>query len=317
MLAWRRIVDFVHAETPAKICLQLGHAGRKGSTRRPWEPGGDRTPLAEGNWPLLAASAIAFHPGGQVPKAMDEADMEAVIADHRHSAELAIAAGFDMLELHMAHGYLLSSFISPLSNQRQDAFGGTIEGRMRFPLAVFDAIRAVWPAERPMSVRISASDWAPGGLSDADLVALAGMLKAQGCDLIDVSSGQTSSEADPEYGRMYQAPFSERIRLAVGIPTLSVGAIQGADHVNTLLAAGRADLCALARPHLSNPYLTLQAAQRYDYWDMPWPKPYLTVKPRQRPARDRRSESLGLPRPAFEARGAGRPQRRRRSADDR
>ncbi|MCB0217699.1 MAG: bifunctional salicylyl-CoA 5-hydroxylase/oxidoreductase [Chloroflexi bacterium] len=316
MLAWRRIVDFVHAETPAKICLQLGHAGRKGSTRRPWEPGGDRTPLAEGNWPLLAASAIAFHPGGQVPKAMDEADMEAVIADHRHSAELAIAAGFDMLELHMAHGYLLSSFISPLSNQRQDAFGGTIEGRMRFPLAVFDAIRAVWPAERPMSVRISASDWAPGGLSDADLVALAGMLKAQGCDLIDVSSGQTSSEADPEYGRMYQAPFSERIRLAVGIPTLSVGAIQGADHVNTLLAAGRADLCALARPHLSNPYLTLQAAQRYDYWDMPWPKPYLTVKPRQRPARDRRSESLGLPRPAFEARGgwpaaAAAPQRRR------
>ncbi len=303
MRDWKRIVDFVHAETPAKICMQLGHAGRKGSTRLPWEPGGDTAPLPEGNWPLLSASAIPYVEGGQTPKAMERSDMEAVIADHLRSTQLAIEAGFDMLELHMAHGYLLSSFISPLSNRREDEYGGSIENRMRFPLEVFRAIRLVWPEERPMSARVSASDWAPGGLSDADLVTMAAMLKDAGCDIIDVSSGQTSSEADPEYGRMYQAPFSERIRLAAGIPTISVGAILGADHVNTLLAAGRADLCALARPHLSNPFLSLQAAQRYDYWDMPWPNPYKTVAPRQRAPRDRKSESLDLPRPDFEPRG--------------
>jgi anthraniloyl-CoA monooxygenase len=306
MLAWKRIVDFIHANSAAKICLQLGHAGRKGATRLPWAPGGADEPLESGAWPILSASAIPYLPHSQLPREMDRADMDQVIAEHVRAAGLALEAGFDMLEIHMAHGYLLSSFISPLSNQRQDEYGGAIENRMRFPLEVFDAVRAAWPSDRPISVRISASDWHPEGLSDADLLALAGLLKAHGCDIIDVSSGQTSTEADPEYGRMYQAPFSERIRLAVGIPTLSVGAIQGADHVNTLLAAGRADLCALARPHLGDPYLSRRAAQRYDVWNQPWPNQYLTVAPKQRPSRDRKSDSEGRPRPRFEPKAGGR-----------
>ena len=283
--AWRRIVDFVHRWSAAKICLQLGHAGRKGSTRVPWDEGGDEMPLRDGNWPLLAPSAIPFVPHGQVPRPMDRADMDAVIADHVRAARWAEEAGFDMLEIHMAHGYLLSTFISPLTNLRADEFGGPLADRMRFPLEVFDAVRAAWPGAKPISVRISATDWVPdGGLSGDDAVEVARLLKAHGCDLIDVSAGQTTKLAQPVYGRMFQVPFSDQIRHAAGIPTMAVGAIIGADHCNTILAAGRADLCAMARPHLRDPYLTLHAAERYGYFDQPWPLQYDTVRPRPREA---------------------------------
>lgn len=281
--AWRRVVDFVHRWSAARICLQLGHAGRKGSTRVPWAEGGDEMPLESGNWPLLAPSAIPYQPHRQVPKAMDRADMDAVIADFLRAAAWADEAGFDMLELHMAHGYLLGSFISPLTNRRSDAYGGALGARMRFPLEVFDAVRAAWPADKPMSVRISATDWvADGGLDGADAVAVARLLQAAGCDIVDVSAGQTVPYASPDYGRMFQVPFSDRIRHATGMPTMAVGAILGADHINTILAAGRADLCALARPHLRDPYLTLHAAERYGHYDQAWPEPYLTVRPRPR-----------------------------------
>ena len=278
---WKRIVDFVHLHSKAKIAMQLGHAGRKGSTRVPWE--GSDQPLRSGNWPLVAASAIPYYAHSQVPKAMDRADMDAVKADYVRAAERAIEAGFDMLEIHMAHGYLLASFISPLTNRRQDEYGGTIEARMRFPLEIFDAVRAVWPARRPMSVRISATDWAPGGLTDDESVVVASMLAAHGCDLVDVSTGQTVPEAEPNYGRMYQTPFADRIRREVGIATMAVGAILGWDHVNTILVAGRADLCAMARPHLFDPYLTLHAAAEQGHHDVHWPNQYLSAKPRRRP----------------------------------
>jgi len=282
--AWRRIVDFVHRWSAAKIAMQLGHAGRKGSTRVPWDEGGDRMPLREGNWPLLGPSAIPYLPHQAVPKPMDRADMDAVVADHVRAALWAEEAGFDMLEIHMAHGYLLSSFISPLSNKRADAYGGSIERRMRFPLEVFDAVRAAWPADKPIAVRISATDWvADGGLTGDDAVEVARLLKAHGCDIVDVSAGQTSPDARPNYGRMYQVPFSDQIRHAAAIPTMAVGAILGADHINTILAAGRADLCCLARPHLRDPYLTFHAADTYGYVDIPWPDQYDTVRPRPRP----------------------------------
>jgi anthraniloyl-CoA monooxygenase len=268
----------VHQHSRAKIGMQLGHAGRKGSTRRLWE--GPDEPLAAGNWPLLAASPIAYARANQVPKAMDEGDMEAVKRDYVRATERALEAGFDLLEVHMAHGYLLATFISPLTNRREDTYGGSIEQRMRFPLEVFHAVREAWPADRPLSVRISATDWAPGGLSDDDAVTLAGMLQAHGCDLIDVSTGQTVPDAEPLYGRMYQTPFSDRIRHEVGIATMAVGAIQGWDHVNTIIAAQRADLCAMARPHLFDPYLTLHAAAEQGWHDVHWPDPYLSGKPR-------------------------------------
>lgn len=280
---WKRIVDFIHRWSAAKICLQLGHAGRKGSTRVPWDEGGDESQLRAGNWELFAPSAIPFTPQGRVPRAMDRADMDAVIADHVRAAQWADAAGFDMLEIHMAHGYLLSSFISPLSNLRTDDYGGSIERRMCFPLEVFDAVRAAWPAGKPISVRISATDWVPdGGLTGDDAVEVARLLAAHGCDIVDVSAGQTSKRARPNYGRMFQVPFSDQIRHAVGIPTMSVGAILGADHGNTILAAGRADLCAMARPHLKDPYLTLHAAEAYGYYDQLWPAQYDLVRPRPR-----------------------------------
>lgn len=274
--AWERIVRYVHTLTPAKIAMQLGHAGPKGSTQRGWEAPDE--PLPEGNWPLIAASAIPYGPGNQIPRAMTRADMDRVTADFVRSARWADAAGFDWLELHCAHGYLLSSFISPLTNHRTDEYGGSLANRCRYPLEVFRAIRAVWPAGKPMSVRISAHDWVPGGNNADDAVAIAQLFKEAGADLLDVSSGQTTRQARPIYGRMYQTPFADRIRNEVGIATMAVGAIFEPDHVNSIIAAGRADLCALARPHLADPYWTLHAAAQLGYHAMPWPEQYLNGK---------------------------------------
>ncbi len=271
--AWRRIVDYVHTRTPAKIALQLGHAGPKGSTQLGWEAIDE--PLAEGNWPLIAPSAIAYGPTNQVPRAMTRADMERVTGEFVRATRWAVEAGFDWLELHCAHGYLLSAFICPLTNRRDDEYGGSLENRCRYPLEVFSAMRAVWPADKPMSVRISAHDWAEGGNTSDDAVAIAKLFKAAGADLIDVSSGQTTRAANPVYGRMYQTPFADRVRNETGIATMAVGAIFEPDHVNSILMAGRADLCALARPHLADPYWTLHAAAQLGYHDVEWPVQYL------------------------------------------
>ena len=277
VIAWQEIVQFVHANSTAKICMQLAHAGQKGSTKRAWE--GDNEPLESGGWPIISASAIPYLPHSQVPKAMDRADMDRVLGEFVRAVKMAEQAGFDMIELHMAHGYLLSSFISPLSNTRNDAYGGSLENRMRFPLEVFAAARAAWPEEKPMSVRISATDWVDdGGLTGDDAVEIAKVLKAHGCDVIDVSAGQTSTEATPIYGRMFQTPFSDKVRNEAEIATIAVGNITTADQVNTIVAAGRADLCALARPHLSDPHFTLRAAAHYGYELQNWPSPYLTAK---------------------------------------
>jgi anthraniloyl-CoA monooxygenase len=278
MQGWRRIVEFVHSQTPAKIAIQLGHAGAKGSTNAPWDDAGADQPLPAGNWPLQAASALPFLAGGVVPRAMDRADMERVGADFVRAACLAAEAGFDWLELHCAHGYLLSSFISPLTNHRSDEYGGTLANRLRYPLEVFAAIRAVWPAERPMSVRISAHDWVDGGITPADAVQIARAFKAAGADMIDCSSGQVSAAQQPVYGRMYQTPFADRIRNEAGIATIAVGAISEADHVNSIIAAGRADLCAIARPHLANPAWTLTEAAKIGYTAIPWPRQYTSGK---------------------------------------
>ena len=272
--AWRRIVDFVHANSPAKIGIQLAHAGRKGSTRRLWE--GIDEPLATGNWPLIAASSLPYLPHSQVPKAMDRADMDQVRDDFVRAAGYAEAAGFDLIELHFAHGYLLSSFLSPLTNRRDDDYGGLLAARARFPLEVFDAVRAAWPAAKPISVRISATDWAPGGFDGADAVALARLLKAHGCDIVDVSTGQTTPDAQPVYGRLYQTPYADRVRHEAGIPTMTVGNISSWADVNSILVAGRADLCVLARAHLYDPYWTRHAAAAQDY-ALPWPNPYVSA----------------------------------------
>lgn len=273
--AWRRITDFVHDHSRAKIAVQLAHAGRKGATCTPWSGGYDQPLPAGKDWEILAPSALPYLPHSQAPRPMTRADMDTVRDDFVQAARLAIEAGFDMIELHLAHGYLLSTFISPLTNTRTDEYGGSLENRMRFPLEVFDAIRAVWPAEKPMSVRLSAVDWVPeGGLTIADSVAIARMLKAHGCDLIDVSAGQTTAEARPQYGRMFQTPFADAIRQEAGIATIAVGAITTADQVNTIVASGRADLCALARPHLADPYFTLHAAANYDWRGVWWPPQY-------------------------------------------
>jgi anthraniloyl-CoA monooxygenase len=272
--AWKRLVDFIHAETPAKICAQLGHSGAKGSTQLGWED--MDAPLAAGNWPLIAASAVAWSPGNQVPKAMDRADMDAVRDEFVAAARMADRAGFDMIELHMAHGYLLSSFITPLTNRRDDDYGGSLENRMRYPLEIFAAVRAAWPHDRPISVRISASDWVgEEGVTPQEAVAIARMLKTAGVDIVDVSAGQTSRQARPVYGRMFQTPFSDRIRNEVGIPTMAVGNIYLPDHVNSILMAGRADLVCLARPHLADPYWTLHAAAALGDHGVAWPDPYL------------------------------------------
>jgi anthraniloyl-CoA monooxygenase len=272
--AWTRIVDFVHRETPAKICLQLGHAGPKGSTQPLWEEAD--APLPSGNWPLLAASAIPWSPRNQVPKAMDRADMDLVREQYVAAARRALRCGFDMLELHYAHGYLLSSFLTPVSNKRTDEYGGPVENRVRYPLELFRAVREVWPEDRPISVRISASDWAPDGNSEADTLAIAAAFRDAGADLIDVSAGQTTIEAKPVYGRMFQTPFSDLIRNEARVKTMAVGNIYEPDHVNSIIAAGRADLCCLARPHLSDPYWTLRAAAAQGYDEVPWPKQYLS-----------------------------------------
>ncbi|MDI4633681.1 bifunctional salicylyl-CoA 5-hydroxylase/oxidoreductase [Pelomonas sp. V22] len=281
MQGWRRIVDHVHQRTSAKIAMQLGHAGPKGSTRVPWQ-GGEDLPLESGNWPLLAASSQQYLNGiSQTAKPMDRADMDRVRDDFVAATRRAAEAGFDWLELHCAHGYLLSSFISPLTNHRDDEYGGSLENRLRYPLEVFRAMRAAWPDERPMSVRISAHDWVAGGITPEDSVQIAAAFKAAGADLIDVSSGQVSKAQKPVYGRMYQTPFSENIRNRVGIATIAVGAISEADHVNSIIAAGRADLCAVARPHLANPAWTLTEAARIGYAGpagLDWPLPYLSGK---------------------------------------
>ena len=269
--AWKRIVDFVHANSDAKIGIQLGHAGRKGATKLAWD--GMDEPLEEGAWPIVAPSAIPYFRHSQVPKEMDRADMTVVRDDFVTAARRADDAGFDLLEIHFAHGYLLATFISPLTNARSDAYGGPLENRLRFPLEVFDAVRAVWPERKPMSVRISAVDWAPGGMEPDDAVEVAKRLAAHGCDIIDVSAGQTVAHQRPVYGRQFQTPFSDRIRLATGLPTMAVGNISSYMDVNTILAAGRADLCVLARAHLWDPYWTRHAAYAQGH-ELPWPPPY-------------------------------------------
>ena len=272
--AWKRIVDFVHGETDAKICLQIGHSGAKGSTQLGWEE--MDAPLPEGNWPLLSASDIPWSPRNQKPKAMNHADMDMVRGQFVAAAAMAERAGFDMLEIHAAHGYLLSSFITPLTNNRTDAYGGSLENRMRYPLEVFQAVRAAWPQHKPISVRISATDWmGDDGVTPEDAVEIARLLQAAGVDICDVSAGQTSTRARPIYGRMFQTPFSDRIRNETGMATMAVGNIYEPDHVNSILMAGRADLVCLARPHLADPYWTLHAAVALGDREEKWPDPYL------------------------------------------
>jgi anthraniloyl-CoA monooxygenase len=272
--AWKRIVDFVHAETDAKIAIQLGHSGAKGSTQLGWEE--SDAPLKTGNWPVLAPSAVAWSAENQMPREMLRADMDKIRDEFVRSTEMAVRVGFDWLELHYAHGYLMSSFITPLTNRRTDEYGGSLENRMRFPLEVFRAARKAWPDDKPISVRISAHDWVgPDGVRPQDAVEIARFLTEAGVDLIDVSAGQTSTRARPVYGRMFQTPFSDRIRNEAGVATLAVGNIYEPDHVNSILMAGRADLVCLARPHLSDPYWTLHAAAELRYDGVNWPKPYL------------------------------------------
>ena len=271
--AWGRIVDFVHASSQAKIGLQLAHAGRKGATKVPWE---GEDPLEEGAWPLVAPSAVPWDEGSQIPREMSRADLNKVKVDFVRATERAVEAGFDLIELHFAHGYLFSTFISPLTNRRTDEYGGDLANRMRYPLDVLDAVRAAWPKERPISVRISATDWAPGGLEPSDAVEVARMLKAHGVDLVDVSAGQTVPFAKPVYGRQYQTPFADRIRHEVDVATMAVGNISSWMDVSTILAAGRADLCALARAHLYDPYWTRHAAVAQG-WTLRWPDPYSSL----------------------------------------
>ncbi|CAA9492909.1 MAG: Anthraniloyl-CoA monooxygenase [uncultured Sphingomonas sp.] len=273
--AWKRIVDFVHAQSKAKICLQLGHSGGKGSTRVGWE--GNDVPLGDGNWPVMAASAIPWSPVNQVPRAMTRADMDLVRDQFLGAVRLGLQSGFDMVELHCAHGYLLSGFISPLSNRRTDEYGGALENRLRYPLEIFAAMRAEVPPHMPMSVRISASDWAgEAGITPAEAVEIGTAFAREGADLIDVSAGQTWSDAQPTYGRMFQTPFSDRIRNEARLATMAVGNIYEPDHANSILAAGRADLVALARPHLVDPFWTLRAAAALDYRDIHIPQQYLS-----------------------------------------
>jgi anthraniloyl-CoA monooxygenase len=273
--AWKRIVDFVHANSAAKFALQLGHAGRKGATKLMWD-GIDR-PLEQGGWDVISASPIPYFPDSQVPREMDRAAMDAVKKAFIAAAERGERCGFDMLELHCAHGYLLASFISPLTNKRTDAYGGALQNRLRFPLEVFEAMRAAWPAHKPMSVRISATDWAEGGITGDDAVAIARAFAETGVDLVDVSTGQTVRDAQPIYGRMFQTAFADQVRNEARVATMCVGNITTADQVNTILAAGRADLVALGRPHLVDPAFTMKAAAWYGA-DVFCPPQYLPGK---------------------------------------
>ncbi|MFJ3223927.1 bifunctional salicylyl-CoA 5-hydroxylase/oxidoreductase [Streptomyces sp. NPDC086783] len=273
--SWRRITDFVHRAAPGTaIGLQLGHSGRKGSTKLMWE--GIDEPLDEGNWPVVAASPIPYRPDSQTPRELVRSQLTDIREQFAAAARRAARCGFDLLELHCAHGYLLSGFLSPLTNRRTDAYGGSLAGRLRFPLEVFDAVRAIWPQERPMTVRISATDWAEGGTTADEAVGIARAFAAHGADAIDVSTGQVVADEHPRYGRSYQTPFADRIRNETGIPVIAVGAISSWDDVNSLILAGRTDLCALARPHLYDPHWTLHAAAEQGYAGpgVVWPEPY-------------------------------------------
>ncbi|MCX8997138.1 bifunctional salicylyl-CoA 5-hydroxylase/oxidoreductase [Rhizobiaceae bacterium BDR2-2] len=273
---WKRFIDFVHANTTAKVGIQVGHAGRKGATKLAWD--GIDQPLEEGGWPLISASALPYLKNSQVPKEMDRADMDRVKADFAAATRRAAEAGADWLEFHAAHGYLISSFLSPLTNRRTDEYGGSHENRARYPLDVFASIRAVWPQDRPISVRLSCHDWFEGGNTQEDAAIFAEMFKAAGADLIDCSSGQVWKEEKPVYGRLFQTPFSDKIRNEIHIPTIAVGAISEADHANSIIAAGRADLCAVARPHLADPAWSLHEAAKIGLKSVPWPKQYLSGK---------------------------------------
>ena len=270
--AWSRIVTFAHEWTDSRICLQLGHSGRKGSTRLPWE--GTDIPLAEGNWDRLAPSPVAYGPTLPLPKEMSHADMKTVISDFVRATQMSEEAGFDMIELHCAHGYLLSSFVTPISNTRTDEYGGSLENRLRFPLEVFRAMRQEWPSEKPMSVRVSATDWVEDGLTPDESVSVAKAFVAAGADIIHVSTGQTVSDAKPVYGRLFQTPCSDRIRNEARVPTIAVGNITDADQVNSIIAAGRADLVSIGRPHLSDPHWTLHAAAQQAFAGARWPVQY-------------------------------------------
>ena len=284
--AWKRIVDFVHRWSRAAIGMQLGHAGPKGSTKLEWE--GANEPLDEGNWPVIGPSAVPYSATNQTPRPMERADMDRVIREFERATRMANEAGFDLLEIHAAHGYLLSAFLTPLSNLRTDEYGGSLPNRLRFPLEVVAACRALWPKAKPLSVRISATDWVEGGVDGDEAVEIARALKSEGVDIINVSAGQTSPKARPIYGRMFQTPLSDRIRNEAAIPTLAVGNIFEPDHVNGIIAAGRADLCCLARPHLADPYWTFHAAVAQGV-EFPWHDQYLAGKEqlernRKRPA---------------------------------
>ncbi|GAB4382035.1 bifunctional salicylyl-CoA 5-hydroxylase/oxidoreductase [Albidovulum sp.] len=289
--AWRRLTDFVHRETGAKICCQIGHSGRKGSTQLGWEE--IDAPLPEGNWETLAPSPVPWSAANPPPREMTRADMAQVRDQFVAATAMAARAGFDMVELHAAHGYLISSFISPLSNRRGDGYGGSLENRMRYPLEVFAAMRAVWPEERPMSVRISAHDWVgESGVTPEEAVRIAALFRDAGADIIDVSAGQTSPEARPVYGRMFQTPFANRIRNELGMPTMAVGNIYEPDHVNSILMAGRADLVCLGRPHLADPYWTLHAAVALGDGGCEWPEPYLAGRDQALRLRQRETEAI-------------------------
>jgi anthraniloyl-CoA monooxygenase len=269
---WRRVVDFVHEWSPAKICLQLGHSGRKGSTKLPWE--GTDIPLATDGWATMGPSALSYSSTLAAPRTMTREDMARVRDEFIRSVRMGVDAGFDMLEMHAAHGYLLSSFLTPVSNQRRDEYGGSLENRLRFPVEVFTAMRAIWPQDRPMSVRVSATDWVEDGISADESVAIGRAFIEAGADIIHVSTGQTSTDAQPIYGRLYQTPFSDRIRNEGRVATIAVGNVTEADQVNGIIAAGRADLVAIGRPHLSDPHWTLHAAASLGYAGIPWPKQY-------------------------------------------
>jgi anthraniloyl-CoA monooxygenase len=290
---WKRIVDFVHAESGAAICLQLGHAGRKGSTQLGWERMDHPIASDSDNWPLWSASPLTYLEGVNArPAQLDRAGMDAIIADFAQAARRGLRAGFDMLELHGGHGYMFASFLSPLTNLRTDEYGGSVENRARFPLEVFAAMRAIWPQDKPMSIRLSASDWRDGGIPEDDVIAIAQAFAAAGCDLIDVSSGQTVPDQSPIYGRMYQVQFAEAVRNRTGLATMAVGAITEPAQVNTIIACRRADLVALARPHLTDPYFTRKAEAWYGVQGAGWQKPYLPGLTQARREAGREREKL-------------------------
>jgi anthraniloyl-CoA monooxygenase len=272
--AWKRIVDFIHAHSRAKIGLQLAHAGRKASTKLAWE--GSDEPLEDGGWEIMSASPIPYFPHSPVPREMDRGDMDRVRTEFVRATRMGLAAGFDLLEIHFAHGYLLASFISPLTNVRTDEYGGDLQARMQFPLEVLGAVREEWPAGKPLSVRISAVDWAPGGMTADDAVEVGRMVRTAGADIVDVSAGQTVAHQKPSYGRQFQTPFADRVRHEAGVYTMAVGNISSYMDVNTILAAGRADLCCMARAHLWDPYWTRHAAWVQEH-PMKWPDPYSTL----------------------------------------